>query len=406
MSEVGLMLYPWDVVADGPERVVDEIASRGASRIEIATAYHSAEAIAPRRDAGVVTVAEANTLHLPVPAESFSDVRIPQSRIAEQHPDLYERLAEAAGAAGLSLGGWAIAFHNSSLASEHPEAAITSCFGDTFTHGLCPANPSARHYAVELIEAVASSGYFDRLLVESLSYLLYSHGHPHELWGARLDATTRYLLSLCFCRYCTEAGASRGIDVDALRQHVAAHLSRSWNQDFPHGRDGDDGSELASLHHVWPELHAYTQMRMERVTALATDVIAAAHKHGVLLDVSAAVWGRPAQMNWLEGVDVVETLRVADGFVLESYHPGAGEVAREIDHTLALRSLLPGNAADINVALTLWQSLSRNRGDFSAKVETVAASGVQRLSLYNYGTATRATLDWIDDAVEIMGSRA
>lgn len=405
MSEVGVMLYPWDVVAEGPERIVDAIASRGASRIEIATAYHSAEVIAPRRMTGVVTVPEANTLHLPVPESSFSKLQIPQSSIAKEHPDLFERLGEAARGAGVALGGWAIVFHNSSMAVNRPDVAIKNCFGDSFTHGICPANPLARVYAAELIAAVSSTGHFDRVLVESLSYLLYAHGHPHELWGARLDVTTRYLLSLCFCEFCTEAGKSRGIAVENLRRRIASLLAVSWNRNNPHGRDDDDGSELSSLHHVWPELFSYTQMRMEMVSTLVSEVSNAAHRLGVLLDVSAAVWGRPAQVNWLEGVNIAETLSIADGFVLESYYPGSGEIARELDHTLSLRSLVNGRAADISVVLTLWQGLSRTRGDFNVKVETVAAAGIEKLMLYNYGTATEASLDWISDATRIMGSR-
>lgn len=405
MTDIGLMLYPWDVVADGPERVVDEIASRGATRVDIATAYHSAEVIAPRRDDAVVTVAEANTLHLPVAVETFTGLRIPKSSLAQNHPDLYVRLAEVARSAGIALGGWAVAFHNTDLATANPEAAIRSCFGDAFAHGLCPTNPASRRYAVELVEAVSRSGLFDRLLVESLSYLLYSHGHPHELWGARLDATTRYLLSLCFCRFCVEAGEARDIDVESLRRGVAAELSRTWNSEYPHGRDADDGAELASLHFIWPALRAYTKLRLDTVSALVAEVTAAANRHGVALDMSAAVWGRPAQTNWIEGVDVVETMHRADGFVLESYFPTAGEVAREIDHTLAARALAGDAAARIAVALTLWQSLSPTRGNFRAKVETVAAAGVQTLSLYNYGTATRASLDWVRDAVEIMEAR-
>lgn len=403
MADVGLMLYPWDVVDDGPQHVVDAIASRGATRIDIATAYHSAEVISPRRSDAVVTVAEANTLHLPVAGDAFSGLQIPPSSIARNHPAVYERLAEAARSSGLSLGGWAIAFHNTDMATANPDASIRNCFGDYFTHGLCPANPRSRRYAIELVEAVSRSGYFDRLLVESLSYLLYSHGHPHELWGARLDATTRYLLSLCFCKFCVTAGQEQGIDVELLRSRVSAELSRTWNTEHPHGRDADDGAEITSLHFIWPELRSYTQMRLDTVSSLVAEVTKTANRHGVALDMSAAVWGRPAQTNWIEGTDIAETMRVADGFVLESYFPTAGEVAREIDHTRAARALAGDDAARITVALTLWQSLSPTRGDFRAKVETVAAADVQTLALYNYGTATKATLEWVADAVEIMG---
>src|SRR5690606_2370599 len=105
-------------------------------------------------------------------------------------------------------------------------------FGDRFTHGLCPANPRSRDYARELVAGLGSTGLFDRMFVESVSYLLYGHGHPHELWGARLDPTTRYLVSLCFCEHCESAGRDRGVDVPALRARVAAELGRTWNAGY------------------------------------------------------------------------------------------------------------------------------------------------------------------------------
>lgn len=402
MAEVSMFIYPWDLLHEGVPAVIDEVATRGVTRLEIATAYHSAEIISPRRQHDVVTTAEANSCHLPLPEATFSNAAIPPSAIAREHPDLFERLALSAREAGVAVSAWAVAFHNTSLATSRPDLAIQNCFGDPFTHGLCPANPAARRYAVELIGGIASSGLFDRVLVESLSYLLYSHGHPHELWGVRMDPTTRYLLSLCFCRHCVAAAAECGIDAGALRVAVRETLTRSWNTAFPAGRDEDDGNELASLHQVWPELAAYTAMRMDTVTSLTEEVVAAVRTTGTKVDVSAAVWGRPAFTNWVEGVNIAQTMRVADGFVLESYFPSAAQVAREIDHTLALSSLATDEPADLAVALTLWSSHSPTRADFLDKVRTVRESGASRLSLYNYATASAATMEWVSDAVAEM----
>lgn len=402
MPEVSLFIYPWDFLHEEVSSVIDHVASLGVTRLEIATAYHSAELISPRRTHDVVTTAEANSCHLPLAPSSFSDVATPPSAIANEHPDLYERVVESAQQSGVAVSAWAIAFHNTTLATSRPDLAIENCFGDHFTHGLCPANPAARRYALELLAGVASRGLFDRILVESLSYLLYSHGHPHELWGVRMDPVTRYLLSLCFCRHCVVSGEDRGIDVTRLRATVRNQLTRSWNMAFPAGRDEDDGAELASLHQVWPELAAYTAMRMDIVTSLTSEAARAVAAQGTKLDVSAAVWGRPAFTNWIEGVDIAKTMQVADGFVLESYFPTAAEVAREIDHTQAIASLTADASAELAVALTLWPNHSPTLNDFLSKVSTVRDAGASRLSLYNYGTASSPTLEWVSEAVAEM----
>ncbi|WP_175985583.1 hypothetical protein [Microbacterium tenebrionis] len=404
MTDLTLLLYPWDVQAAGPERIVADAAALGVTRLQIATAYHSAEIIAPRRRTGVSTVAEANTVHLPLPQGTFGDLAIPASRIATTDPDLYPRLRTSADASGITLDGWTVALHNTSLATARPDAAIENCFGDRFVHGLCPASPAARRYAVELVAGAAGTGLFDRVMVESLSYLLVGHGHPHELWGARLDATTRFLLSLCFCGHCRSAAATADIDADEVRAAVCDLLDRLWNAEHPQGRDPDTGNEITSLLLVWPDLAAYTRMRMDVVTRLVVDVAAAARARGARLDLSAAVWGRPAPTNWTEGVDIAQSLRTADGFVLESYFPTAGEVAAEIDHVDTIRRITPGATADLAVAITLWPSLSPTRDSFRAKVDAVRGAGVGTLTLYNYGTAPAPSLDWVRDAAEMMGT--
>jgi hypothetical protein len=398
MTELGMLIYPWDVQADGVNRVVETAAELGVNRLDIACAYHSAEVLSPRRSTGVFTVAEANRVHLPLRPGGFSGLSGPPSSIAKNDPELYPRLRTAAEASGIALGGWGVAFHNSELAVEHPDAAILNCFGDRFSHGLCAANPLARTYAVELFESLAATGLFDRVLAESVSYLLYGHGHPHELWGARFDVTTRYLSSLCFCDHCVAAAHKVGIEAEGLRVRVAAELRRTWNGSYPGGRTADEGAELTSLLLNWPDLAGYTRVRMDTVTSLVTEIVAATGRHGTLLDVSAAVWGRPATSNWLEGVDVSGTLAAADGFLLESYFPTTADVAAEIDHTQALAVPLGDRAAELSVALTLWPAQHASRDVFLAKVRLVRDAGIGRLLLYNYGTATQETLGWVAEA--------
>jgi hypothetical protein len=115
-----------------------------------------------------------------------------------------------------------------------------------------------------------------------------------------------------------------------------------------------------------------------------------------------AVWGRPSFSNWIEGVDVAASVALADSFVLESYYPTAGEVAREIDHTPAAASLTDHGPDSLSAAITLWPSFHATRESFLSKVSAIRGSGVTKLGLYNYGTATASTLSWVADAVAVM----
>lgn len=390
--ELTMFAYPWDLAHDGPETVAADLAARGVTRLAVAVAYHSAEVIAPRRRARVQTSADANRAHLPLPEDAFAGpLALPAGRLASERPGLAGELAAAASAHGLGLTGWVVALHNSDLAARHPDLALESCHGDRSAHGLCPAQPAVRRYVRELAEAVAGVAGVDRLFLESASYLLAGHGHPHELWAVPLDPRTRLLLSLCFCDACRTEAARRDIDGDAVRARCVERLRRRWNSPLMPLRTADEGAELAALLVHDAELAAYVRMRCEVVDEMVAEVAAALARRDVALTVASAVWGRPAPLNWLEGIDLARTAAVADELGLTTYVPDLADVARELD--VALEQVDPAQAMVLN---TLWPEHSPSADALAAKVALARDAGVRSFGLYNHAMAPAAVLPWID----------
>jgi hypothetical protein len=392
VTELGMFTYPWDVAAAGAEAFVDSLHALGVDRLSLATLYHSAEIIAPNRRKKVSVHAEANVAHLPLPDQAFGDIKPPAGQLAMQMPGLFDDIKQAADKRGMKLTGWTIAFHNSDLAQREPEVAIENCFGDRFAHGLCPAHPRAARYAQDMVGALAGTGHFDRVMVESLSYLLYGHGHPHELWGARLDVQTRYMLSMCFCPSCLAEADRRGIDGTGLRTRVADSLHRTWNDPLSLRRNDDDGTELAARLVLDDDFRAYARMRCDIVSDLALRLAETAHAHDVELELSAAVWGRPGSLNWTEGVDIGASARIADRFVLESYYPDPGEVAREIDHVLDYAP-----AGKLGLVQTVWPQHHGSLAGLKDKVKIALDAGIESIALYNYSMAPAPVVGWISE---------
>ena len=390
MAELGMFTYPWDIAEQGVDSFVDAMADLGVDRIAVATCYHSAELLAPGRKRNVAVHAEANVAHIKLPDDTFSDLSIPQGRLARERPELYADLARAAEKRGIGLTAWMIAFHNSDLAQARPDAAIENCYGDRFAHGLCPANPAAQTYAKEMAGALSATGYFDTVMVESLSYLLHGHGHPHELWGVRMDPHTRVLLSTCFSPSSLAEGKKRGLDGEGLRARIAAELNRTWNSPVAVERGKDDGSELASRLVLDPEFAGWMRMRCEIVNDLAQDVADLVHAKGLKFEISAAVWGRPSSMNWTEGVDIGQSARIADRFILESYYPDPADVARELDH---VASLAP--ADKLAMVQTVWPDHHGSLAGLLHKIDLALATGITQFGLYNYSMAPKPVLPWV-----------
>lgn len=399
MPELSMFTYPWDIAEQGVSSFVDAMAELGVDRLSVATIYHSAELVAPGRTQKVAVHAEANVAHIKLPDDAFSDLAAPQGQLTKTHPDLYAELAREAASRDIKLTAWTIAFHNSDLALSRPDAAIENCFGDRFAHGLCATNPKSQTYALEMAEALCATGCFDTLMVESLSYLLHGHGHPHELWGVRMDHHTRFLLSMCFCPSCMAAGEARGIDGHGLRQRMADELTRTWNSPVAVGRSADDGTELTTRLVLDDDFAGWVRMRCDVVNELAEKVAAIVHGHGMEFEISAAVWGRPSSLNWTEGVDIAASARIADRFVLESYYPDPGEVARELDHVTGLAS--PERLAMVQ---TVWPDHHGSLGGLLQKVDLALSLGIDRIGLYNYSMAPKPVLPWIKAVSERIGS--
>ena len=392
--ELAVFAYPWDL-SEGPEQGVEELSQLGVNRIEVATTYHSAETIRPRRKSGVHQVIEPNVAHLPLDSAQFDQLAPRGGGLAREYPDLYPRLAAAAKAKGMGVSGWTIALHQSSMAGERPDLALKNCFGDRSGHGLCPANPAVARYAVDLAGAVSSTGWFDEVMVESLSYSLAAHGHPHELWAVRLDPARRLLLSLCFCEACLAFGRQEGIDVVGLRSWVSERLHDDWNAPLAGVRAADDGSELAAMLVARPDLAAYVRTRCKVVGEVLSGVVERAHLSGVRVVAGSAVWARPLAHNWMEGIDLGAIGAIADGLAIMPYHPEHSEVARDLD--IATREVTP---ARLQMLQTIWASHHSNVEVLWNKIGSGLEVGIQRFALYNLAMAPSATLAWLKTVSE------
>ncbi len=398
MTDLGIFLYPWDAAHEGVADVVRRLADLGVGRINVATAYHSAETLAPVRTTNVFHRAEANVLHMPVAAGTFSDAAVPMGTLATERPELFPELAARTADTGMRLSSWVVSGHNSSLAVGDPDLAIENCFGDRSTHGLCPANPRTATLFDELVAGVARTGHFDEVFVESLSYLLWGHGHPHELWAVRLDPVARYLLSLCFCPHCLARAGDAG---DRLRPWVVSFLHARWNDPISITRDAGDGAELTALLVGNEDLAAYTAMRIGVVGDLSQRVVDTAHSADTELALTGAVWGRPASLNWTEGIEPGRIATIADVFTMQAYLPTLGEVAAELD---VVKSLVGDRPARLRLAQTLWLDHHASLDVLLSKVDAAVAVGVEEIDLYNYSMAPAPMIGWIEAVARRLGT--
>lgn len=128
VPEVALFAYPWDVKRAGAGLFAAEARGLGANRVYVATGYHTAEVIMPRRDAAVVLNADESGYYLPLARRAFSGMGA-QAPVDQGGQQLFRDLARAAESEGVGLSAWIVALHASRLAQAHPESAPENCGG-------------------------------------------------------------------------------------------------------------------------------------------------------------------------------------------------------------------------------------------------------------------------------------
>lgn len=399
MAELTMFVYPWDMVNVGPEALVERLAAQGVTRIAMAATYHSGAILAPAERGPLVFRPEPNRAHVPLPDAAFSGLRLEASSFAAQAGDVLDRLADHAAQASIGLTAWIVCLHNSELASRRPDLALRTCAGDPSTHGLCPLQPEVRTYARELVAAVLAGGRFDRVLLESASSLLATHGQAANDAAVPIDVRVTVALSACFCVACAARGTDAGIDVERLRERCRSVVNRRFASPLVAERAADEGLELAALLVSDPELTAYLRLRRDAISELLDALVGEAHAAGAAALACSAVGARPTPLNWAEGIDLRRSGASADQLVVLTYGASVGSVARELDHVLG-----HVDPARVLQLLPLWASQHASRGVLLAKVRAGLDAGVRAFGLYNHAMAAPAIAAWTPAVAESIAA--
>ena len=395
-APLGLYAYPWDIVDEGTDTVLDAVERAGLNTLYIPTWYHSGMFFLPHNPRRRVYFPEPGALYFdPGAWHARHPLAPPISKLSDNWPGFWEELAMAASDRGISLTAWMPILHNSGIGNAHPDMAAENPWGDRITHTLCPSNESVRDLVLSVMQDVAGMGIFARVLLESIEYLPLRHDHHHEVIGVPLDPDIEFLASLCFCPACLARAADDGIDAAEVRGWVRDTVDAAlegtpreimgW-EEIEAGADG--------------QMAAYLRSRETGPSSLTAEAAAVLRGSGDVL-VGCLDFGPlfplgPNGRRWQNGIDLDRILDHIDeihptfyqtdpSILTRSVSTYTDTVGQAVTQVPALRAILPQTADGAGLA---------------AQCAAVApvASGV---SFYNYSFMARRNLDWIRAAVEV-----
>lgn len=389
---LGFFAYPWDLLDEGPEAVVETMARQlGCNAIALNANYHHARFLRPRAEG-------PKTLELPGAIAAFQpEARFYPDEVLMPVPDpalvdagVLARARAACTRAGLDFGLWTVGLHNSTLGERNRHLCMENCFGDCYPYSLCPSHAPVRAFLQGVIRDLCDQFQPDRIIQEAVGYLGARHWVHHELFFATWDEALELLLSLCFCPACQKRGEVVGLDVDALRQKVAGlaeHLLHQERGDLP---PSFAQSHVTSLLAEVQDLADYLRVRAGSVAELVGGLHSAAAEQGADLDLIPASFQRPVSRAWLEGAHLGQLGEASDCLLIPAYHDSAAQVAADLEWAAWMA---PGSA--LAAGLNACNPAVSSAAGIVAQAQACVDAGCQGIYTYNYGLLTPDRLSWV-----------
>jgi hypothetical protein len=353
--------YPWDLLDRGVDGVLGAVRDAGFDTVSLATVYHGVQSLQPRGHRFWFSAGDS-ACYFPADVASYGPVR---PRTFER--DVVTPVVEGIRRAGLRLTSWVVFLH-STLARDHPEAAMRTIDGDIHAEGLCPANPLTVDYVLPLAEEIDQRYAPDVIDVEAIGWTALPH-HAHAKTGIRISPLLAYLLAICWCEACA-ALAPFGL-LPALRRLARAEREGA-------SRHASLAEALASD----PDLAAFQERRERAVTDL-TRALRSRMRARIHLIHSGETRA--------QGLSLRDLATIADRMtpVTSTGDPDAcaGALRAATDEA--------GIAADRLVAgVSLLDPPIPSPEAFGAVLDAIAGAGVRDLSVYNASLVDPERLDW------------
>jgi len=378
--------YPWDIYDHGPERVCDELQECGIDAVQLSFSYHVATFLNPRNPRRKIRFGIPGVLEFD-PRRGAGAWPFEPAVSADVTGDRYMAdLLDTLAARDLSVTAWVVYLYSHTLARRHPDLTIENAFGDSSGAQLCPGNPTVQEYVMALTDAVLAHAPLAGLVAESLSYLPYDYGFLNLKSAVAPSQAAGLLLSLCFCRHCTERASTSDVDVVGLRREVVGVIEQEF-ADLPDGPTNGAATEGWCQQSL--ELPRFLGSRAATASSLQQAVLRAAQAAGLRTGTASA----GDHDSRLTGVPNEAVVDLRSDFRFEVLpHLTADQTAQAV----ATARQAAGPGAEVYALAQLSNFPDEN--SFSSALESVADLGIDRFRLYEYGLLSERQLTWLKNA--------
>lgn len=400
-----LWIYPWDLLDEGIEETVDKLSQNpGIDWLSITTVYHSGKFLLPHNPKKKIYFPQSGALYFQPSKDWYGKLRFkpPIWNELGENANFWDEIATAAGDRGIKIAAWTLGLHNTWLASNYPDCSIENVYGDKIITDLCPNNSDVQDYVCAIINDISENLPVEKILIESLEYMPFTHGFHHEVIGVPMSATVNYLMSMCFCPYCTKETEAAGLDALEIKNWVKRYLDRHFLNPYS-----------SSLQTGWPELMdeldgeigQYVDLRAKTITDLSYKALGKVKESGKqrlgICDFGPLYQLGPNKMAWESGTDLSKLVNLYDELCPTFYFTDREVLRKKIDEYL---SLVKGLEIDLVPAIRAILPQIGSREDLQSFL-CLINNRVDGVSFYNYGFSTDEVLGWFKSEITSFNLR-
>lgn len=406
MLELNMVCYPWDLVDEGVDAVLDRLKGEtGLTGVCVPVCVPAIEQFRPHAGVSPRTFRSAGGIQFQPQAATYAATRV-QPVVADwlRKRNPLPDIAEGCRQRGLSFRARIVACAAPVVVQRHPAAAVKDVFGDTSSRWICPANPDVRaylramledlaaHHAPDAIELIAAafpppavrgrgSGFLCGTGSRPAGMLREADFQPVEpgTHGSPPPVDlTDWLLSLCFCESCRQRAGEAGVDAASAARSVQVTLDRLLEE--------GESVALSPAEFITkdPVVDAYVNWRCDQATSLLQSLRATCEGRFVI---------------GLDGDRV--TTGQEPGLLAAHADALLGCCARSDDESLTKTVGRLGDAAGSTDRVELAIDAGAGFADAAALVKcvkTAADMGVGAVTFASYGELPLRRLTWIRQA--------
>jgi len=376
----GIWMYAWDLADEGVDHVMSWAAESGLQALQVAGAYHAGWFIHPHNPKHRAYMTEDGCVYFHPEISRYKETALkPKVASVCSHTDWMREAGSRLDKHGLKMVSWTVCTHNTRLGLLHPECTVRNCFGDSYPHALCPANPQVRNYLTSLCGDLANNLPLHAVQLESPGYMGLVHGHHHERDLTVLTQTEQFLMDLCFCASCVRTAESKHVDIEPVRRAVQAILDAGMRA--APGRGVGHPQTVEQVIDAIPGLDSLLKLRREVEDTL-------------ILDIKAAMKPSTAKLFLLGGQNSIIDPAV------DVYNSGVYGLKPEAVLAATKRAHNGLTARhELYIGVRLGLNSVTDDIELADIVREIGAGGGDGVMFYNYSESPMTTLNWIKGAL-------